>query len=154
MESIRRSKGIKYNKLKIGIEFVDVSFCYPGTDNQVLTNINIEIPSGQTVAFVGPSGAGKSTIIDLLLGLYEPTEGEIRVDQTNLNQIGLDGWRERIGVVDQEVFLLNSTVLDNIRFGRDDYSLSDDNNITNHHACLPIWYKQEQEVTDRVLTEL
>lgn len=113
----------KFEGLKEGIVFKSVSFRFPGEKRDVLKNINLEIPRGSTLALIGPSGAGKSTIMDLLLGLHSPTTGKIDVDGMNLGEICLRDWREHIGVVDQEVFLLNTSILENIRFGREKSSL-------------------------------
>ena len=104
------------------IEFKDVSFQFPGEIQPVLQQVNFRIAKGSTVAIVGPSGAGKSTIMDLLIGLHQPTSGKIHVDGRPLHSINLKMWREQIGVVDQEVFLLNMSVADNIRFGRIEHS--------------------------------
>ena len=124
IESDRRGTYREFNGLKDGIVFESVCFHYPGEGKEVLSDINLNIPRGSTVALVGPAGAGKSTIIDLVLGLYIPSQGIIRVDGQDLREISLFDWRERIGVVDQEVFLLNTSILENIRFGRKDASLN------------------------------
>lgn len=117
-EQSRRGSGHTFNGLCGSIEFQNVSFAYDSTGANVLETINFSIQRGQTVAIVGPSGAGKSTIIDLIVGLYEPTKGKILIGSKDLADLSLNSWREHIGVVDQEVFLLNSSVLENIRFGR------------------------------------
>jgi len=70
------------------------------------------------VAVVGGSGAGKSTVVNLLLGLYSPTSGKIQIDNQNLDEIDLESWKAHIGVVDQDVVLLNASIADNISFGR------------------------------------
>ena len=77
------------------------------------------------VALIGSSGSGKSTIVNLLLGLYQPTDGLIRVDEENLEDLNLSSWRSQLGVVDQEVALLNLTIAENIAFGRPLLSESD-----------------------------
>ena len=100
------------------IKFKEVSFRFPGESKTVLRDINLTIPKGASVALVGPSGAGKSSILDILLGLYSPSKGPILVDDVDLSSIDIQKWRESLGVVDQEVFLLNMSVYDNIRFGR------------------------------------
>ena len=73
---------------------------------------------GETVALIGSSGAGKSTIADLLLGLFSPTSGKILVDGVDLCEFDGATWRDKIGVVDQEAFLMNTSVIDNIQFSR------------------------------------
>jgi ATP-binding cassette subfamily B protein/subfamily B ATP-binding cassette protein MsbA len=113
--------GDKYfGGLKRDISFKNVDFRYPNSDKYVLENLTFSIPVGHTVAVVGESGAGKSTIADLLVGLYKPTSGSIVVDGENLNVLSIKGWREKIGVVDQDVFLLNTSVIENIKFSRPD----------------------------------
>jgi len=108
----------KYSDLKTELCFSEVSFAYPNTESSVLRNLNLTIERGSTVALVGPSGSGKSTIVDLLLGLYRPTSGTITVDGIDLNEFDLETWRDGIGVVDQDVFLMNTSVEQNIRFAR------------------------------------
>jgi subfamily B ATP-binding cassette protein MsbA len=100
------------------IRFESVSFRYKCSDAFALQKISIRILKNQTTAIVGPSGSGKSTFINLLLRLYEPTEGSIFVDDTALPQFDLVSWRCRIGVVTQDVYLFNTTVQQNIAYGR------------------------------------
>ncbi len=97
------------------IEFKNVSFAYD--DTQVLKNINITIPKGQTVALVGGSGGGKSTISDLLPRFYEPQQGEITVDGVNIQDYTINSLRSFMGIVAQETILFNDTVEGNIRMG-------------------------------------
>ncbi len=106
------------NQLRTEIRFNNVGFRYPRTTKMVLKDIDFSIPCGSTTAIVGRSGSGKTTIADLLLGLYTPTTGEILVDGQNLLEHDIPSWRSKIGVVDQENYLLNTSVRENIRFGR------------------------------------
>jgi ATP-binding cassette subfamily B protein len=100
------------------IRFDNVTFRYAARgDRNALQNVNLEIAPGQTVALVGRSGAGKSTFANLLLRLYEPTEGRIYVDRFEIRQVSLASLRSQIGVVPQEVFLFSGTIRDNIAFG-------------------------------------
>ena len=115
---VARSGEFKFDSLKEEILFKNVCFRYPDSPIDVLRNIDFSLVSGQTVALVGPSGAGKSTIADLLVGLYQPTVGLITVDGRNLSSLDIGEWRANIGVVDQEVFLLNTSILENIKFAR------------------------------------
>jgi ATP-binding cassette subfamily B protein len=73
-----------------------VSFCYPGTDREVLKNISVSLPAGSIVAVVGENGAGKSTLVKLLCGLYRPTSGRITVDGRDLQSIAPGAWRSRL----------------------------------------------------------
>ncbi len=110
--------GIPFKSLNTKVELSNIYFQYPGAQNYALEGISFSIGRGQTVALVGSSGAGKSTIADLMLALHKPTEGHILVDSIDLETIDKHDWRERIGVVDQDVFLLNTTIEENISFGR------------------------------------
>ena len=104
------------------IEFRDVSFSYPGSDAFALKSLNLLVSKGETIALVGGSGAGKSTLADLLLGLFSPSLGSILVDDIDLETIDQEKWRDLIGVVDQEAFLLNTSIRDNMAFARSDVS--------------------------------
>lgn len=94
-----------------------VSFAYTG-ERSVLRGIDAVIPAGSRVAFVGPSGSGKSTLLRLLMRLYEPDEGTIRIDGHDVGQAGLYTLRRQIGVVFQDTFLFNTTIRENIALGR------------------------------------
>lgn len=110
----------KFIRLRENICYSDVCFRYPGTERRVLIDISLSIRRGQTIALVGESGAGKTTLCDLLLGLYSATSGSIEIDGQSLNSLDLGSWRRKLGVVDQDVFLLNTTIKENITFGRSD----------------------------------
>ena len=101
------------------VEYRNVSFAYR-PDVPALHEINLAVKPGQCVALVGPTGAGKSTLVSLLSRFYEATGGEILLDGRNVAEISLRELREQIGVVSQETFLFNGTILDNLRFGRPD----------------------------------
>jgi ATP-binding cassette subfamily B protein len=103
------------------VEYRDVSFAYR-PDVPALHEINLAVKPGQCVALVGPTGAGKSTLVSLLSRFYEATGGEIFLDGRNVAEISLRNLREQIGVVSQETFLFNGTILDNLRFGRPEAS--------------------------------
>jgi ATP-binding cassette subfamily B protein len=81
--------------LQHGIDVEAVSFRYPGTDRDVLTDVSLHLPAGSTVAIVGENGAGKTTLVKLLTGLYEPTSGRIAADGADLRTFSSEGWRER-----------------------------------------------------------
>lgn len=100
------------------IKFDKVSFQYPGTNQEVLRNIDFEIPAGQLIALVGLSGSGKSTLANLVPRFYDITSGAITIDGINVNQYKLDSLRSRIAVVTQDNFLFNTTIEENIRLGR------------------------------------
>jgi len=105
------------------IEFHNVSLRYPNVEVCAVQNLNIQINKGSTTAFVGSSGAGKSSVMDLLLRLYEPTEGSIQVDGVNLKELNLDSWRSVLGVVSQDTYIFGDTIEQNIRFGSPNASM-------------------------------
>ncbi len=106
-------------KARGDLSFKNVTFRYPNQDNTqvILNNLNIDIRAGQTVAFVGLSGSGKSTLMTLLPRFYEPSSGEIFLDQQNLKTWDLFDLRHNMALVDQKVFLLDDTVANNIAYG-------------------------------------
>lgn len=97
------------------LSFSNVSFSY-GEGKKVLSGVNFSIMKGETVGLIGPSGAGKTSVADLLLRLFKPNEGSLLLDSVPSESIAYDEWRKHIGYVSQDVFLLNSTIEDNIRF--------------------------------------
>lgn len=97
------------------LKFQNISFAY--TDKQpVFKNINLTINQGEMIGLIGPSGVGKTTLVDLILRLLEPTSGEILVDNKNAKDVNLNSWRKNIGYVSQDMFLINDTIENNIRF--------------------------------------
>ena len=112
-----RSGGLPINGLQSGIELRQVGLRYAVDLPKALMAIDLRIERGSTVALVGPSGAGKSSIADLLVGLYEPTEGAIEIDGVDLRQLDLASWQKQLGVVSQDTFLFNATIAKNIAFG-------------------------------------
>ena len=107
------------------IELRDVGFTYAGVDEAVLKEINLTIPVGSTVALVGESGAGKSTLMDLLPRFYEVSEGAILMDGRDIREFTRESLISHFAVVQQESFLFNDTIANNIRYGRPDASDED-----------------------------
>lgn len=111
------------------ITFEAVSFSYvPG--EEVLRDVNLDVPAGGSLSIVGATGAGKSTIAKLAVRFYDPDEGTVRIDGVDLRTVGLESLRRQFGVVPQEPFLFNRSIGDNIRFARPDAT---DTEV--HEAC-------------------
>ncbi len=113
-----RTGGSPYSKFEREIRLEKVTLRYGPDLEASLSSIDLVIPKGHTVALIGSSGAGKSSVADLLVGLYEPTEGFIQIDGQSLSEIDLASWQQRIGVVSQDTFLMNTTIAGNIAYGR------------------------------------
>lgn len=99
------------------LEFDDVSFSYPGQTQTALSNVNLKVMPGQTVAFVGMSGGGKTTLVNLVPDFYPVSAGEIRLDGEPIERISLDSLRKQIAMVNQQVVLFDDTVAANIAYG-------------------------------------
>jgi ATP-binding cassette subfamily B protein len=119
---IKDAEGKVDQEVKGHLEFKDVGFHYPGSDEMVLKNISFEINPGENIAIVGRTGSGKSTLVQFILRLFDPTEGEILLDGKNLKKWSLSRIRDAIGFVPQETFLFSDTIGDNIAFGVEDAS--------------------------------
>lgn len=107
------------------IKFKDVSFHYNDDNIEVLSNINLDIKKGDSVALVGPSGGGKTTLCNLIPRFYDTTTGEILIDGVNIKNVTLKSLRNAIGVVQQDVYLFSGTVYENIVYGLPDASKED-----------------------------
>lgn len=111
-------------RIETGIDFQHVGYTY--TDGRrALNNINLTVRIGQIVAFVGPTGAGKTTLGYLVPGYYEPTEGRMLVDGVDLSEISLASLRRQVSFVFQETQLFSNSILDNIRYGKQDATLEE-----------------------------
>ncbi|MGZ3333288.1 MAG: ABC transporter ATP-binding protein [Gemmatimonadaceae bacterium] len=98
------------------LEFVDVGFMHQSANTPALTDISFEVNRGETIAFVGPSGAGKTTLVKLLVGLYQPKQGQVLYNGVDSTEIDLDRLRERIGLVTQDAQLFSGTIRENLKF--------------------------------------
>jgi len=106
-----------YMPLQQGIHINQVSFGYRGLAQCVLTDIDLYLPRGTTLALVGASGAGKSTLVDLLPRFYDPTVGAILIDGVDLREFEIRSLRRAMGIISQETVLFNASVRDNIAYG-------------------------------------
>jgi ATP-binding cassette, subfamily B, multidrug efflux pump len=101
------------------IEFRDLTFAYPNDHGPVLKNINLAIPAGKICGIVGETGSGKSTLVSLLLRLFEPPDGTVFIDGTDIKRLPVGELETAVGFVSQDIFLFSGTVHDNILFGVD-----------------------------------
>lgn len=128
------------------IQFQDVGFAYE-ENKHVLNHIDIDIPSGKKVALVGPSGGGKSTLCSLVPRFYDVDEGAVLIDGQNVKEFTLHSLRQQIGVVQQDVYLFNGTIKDNIAYGKPGASLEEvieaakKANIHDFIKSLPLGYE-------------
>lgn len=133
--------------------FTNLSFAYPGNNGRILDGINLEIKSGEQVAFVGRSGAGKTTLIKLLLRFYDPTAGSIKFDGVDIRSFTKSYLRSLMAVVPQEPILFNNTIKFNLSYGKEKAKMSEirkaaaDANILTFIENLP--QKWQTEVGER-----
>lgn len=102
------------------ITFKNVNFVYPDSGIQALENFDLQVQQGQTVAILGTTGSGKSTLAHLLCRLYDPSQGEILIDNIPLKDYDVHAYRKQIGYVPQDVFLFSDSIENNVRFGTTD----------------------------------
>ncbi|MEY2648124.1 MAG: hypothetical protein RL282_837 [Bacteroidota bacterium] len=99
------------------LQFQDVEFTYPHTGIKAVEKMNLKLQRGQKIAIIGKTGSGKSTVAQLMLRMYDPQNGSIKVNETDLKEVNLEQFRSRIGYVPQDVFLFSDTIQNNINFG-------------------------------------
>ncbi len=151
-QHMQKAGGQVFAGLKKGIELREVTFAYPGKKFTVDT-VSLQVPKGKMIALVGESGSGKSTVLDLIMGFYEPTEGTVLVDDVALRHYDIYSYRKKVGFVPQDTILFNTTIRENLRWGKDDVSEEEmDNACKQAHAYefiheLPRGY--DTEVGDR-----
>ena len=140
------------DKLEGNIVFKNVSFSYLNSQEEnlefegVLKNVSLNISKGQTIALVGPSGGGKTTICHLIPNFYKVNQGEILVDGHNINDLTFHSLRKNIGIVQQDVFLFNGSIKENILYGNleaseeEVYDAARKANIHDYILTLPEGY--------------
>lgn len=114
---IIKKDNIIFGKLRSGIKLKTITFAYPNDAKLVLDKINLWIPQGTITALIGNAGAGKSTIIDLLSRFYKPLEGQILIDNQDLEKYDLKSWRKAISIISQDDFFFNNSIAFNITYG-------------------------------------
>lgn len=128
------------------IKVEKISFRYKGALKYTFQDISLTIPANKTTAIVGASGSGKTTLLKMLLKFYQPEKGQIKIGETNLNNISQYNWRKKCGVVMQEGFIFNDTITNNICVGHDDINKSklqkavEIANIKEYIEALPLGY--------------
>lgn len=116
---IQKENALAKKDFQSKIEYQNLSFSY-ADNTPVLTNINLEVKKGQTIALVGASGGGKSTLVDLLPRFYDPQNGKISIDGIDIKDLIIDDLRSLLGIVTQESILFNDTIFNNIALGVED----------------------------------
>ncbi|MDG6099198.1 lipid A export permease/ATP-binding protein MsbA [Alteromonas sp. ZYF713] len=117
-EQIEKDIGVlDANEVKGNIRFNNVTFTYPGKHTPAIDNMNLDAPAGTSIALVGRSGSGKSTMSNLLTRFYLPEQGQITLDNTDINEFKLTELRKNIALVSQQVTLFNDTIANNIAYG-------------------------------------
>jgi len=117
-EQLSNSKDVLIQRFRGHIEFVKASFKYGETLENVFENITLDVPAGTSIALVGSSGVGKTTLCSLIPRFYELNSGKILLDGMDIREIDLETLRQNIGVVAQDVYLFNGTVIENIAYGK------------------------------------
>lgn len=117
---VDRKEAKEVTNIKGDISFRSVSFHYEDKDQNILSNLNLDIKAGEYVALVGPSGVGKSTLCSLIPRFYDVSTGAITIDGRDIRDLTLKSLRNNIGIVQQDVYLFTGSVMDNIRYGRPD----------------------------------
>jgi ATP-binding cassette subfamily B protein len=120
MQPTADSLRVSHSTVAGRITFDNVTFEYPGTDEPALKDINLDIAAGQTVALVGPSGSGKTTLCNLVARFYDPQSGTVKLDGRDLRDYDVESFRSLLGVVEQDVFLFDGTIADNINYANRD----------------------------------
>jgi ATP-binding cassette subfamily C protein CydD len=105
---------------QLSIEFGDVSYSYPGSTRQALSDVNLTLPTGTCTALVGSSGAGKTTLVNLLMRFADPEDGRITANGISIMGLSVETWRKKVALVPQRPYLFYGSVLDNIRLARPD----------------------------------
>jgi ATP-binding cassette, subfamily B, bacterial PglK len=131
----------------------DVTYCYLDASRPALEGVSLIIPKNTSVGVIGPTGSGKSTLVDLLLGLYVPTAGEILIDGERLTPAFVPSWQASIGYVPQDIFLIDDTIARNVAFGLPDQKI-DPAQLREACAMAQILHFIEAELDDGFDTQV
>ncbi len=113
---------IHVNKIKGNVQFKDVYYHYPDTEQYVVNGLNLDVKEGECIAVVGSSGSGKSTIMNLIIGFMMPSKGELLIDGKSITEFNLSEYRHHISVVPQNSILFDGTIRENITYGLSHYT--------------------------------
>lgn len=115
-------EGIRLQREQVqgAITITDVQFAYPKSEQQALSGVSLDVRAGETIALVGASGAGKTTLCNLVARFYDPTQGDIALDGVSLRDINLTDYRSLLGIVEQDIFLFDGTIAQNIAYANPD----------------------------------
>jgi ABC-type multidrug transport system fused ATPase/permease subunit len=125
IEGSKQLEGKEDITFKQMLSVKQVSFHYEDNEKEILSNVNLNIKRGTSIAFIGPSGAGKTTMADLILGILHPTSGVIEVDGKNIED-NIKGWYKQIGYIPQTIYLMDDSIRNNIAFGLKEDEIDDD----------------------------
>lgn len=134
------------------IVFKNVDFAYPGSNIDIVNKLSFKIAKGERVAITGRSGAGKTTILKLMLGMYKPTNGKIEISGVDVKQMNLDKLYKKVGTVMQENMLLNTTIRENLQYGKRDAGETEMWNACKN-ACIDEFVKMLPKGLDTVIGE-
>jgi ATP-binding cassette, subfamily B, bacterial len=132
------------------IEFKNVSFKHNSASKNALTQINVSLKRGKTVAFVGPSGSGKSTLVKLLIGLYKPVEGIINYNNVSYDKVAKDSLRKQLGVVAQESQLFSGTIKENLQYVAPDASDEELLKVLDKSAAHTLMERAEEGLNTQI----
>ncbi len=156
LEKPKKKKTDNQISFNNSIVLSNLDFNYPNSKNLALKNINVKIKAGTKVGIIGTTGSGKTTLIDLILGLLEPTKGKLKVDDKLINIDNLRPWQSLIGYVPQQIYLADDTIAANIAFGEDPKNIKIKDiesvaKITNIHDFISneLPYKYQTKVGER-----
>ncbi len=113
------NRAIQIKQVKGQVDFENVTFAYE-EGNNILENFSLNVKQGETIALVGPTGAGKTTVINIITRFYDVADGSVKIDGIDVRDIQLNSLRKEVGVLMQDPFIFKGTIIDNIRYGKED----------------------------------